>query len=250
MRASPRLAFGCSCHGTQAARFVWVLLSMEIRPFREDLLPAGCLPVDPAWLRSTTAYLARRFSWSATECAAPVAAQWNVELREIHADTALALCQNLRRLRRFPTSSECARPRAQQHVHGRAPLKFPRPFSMRTLLRPRTGALHFGSGCAGLWRSARPRQGGFKRPDRSADSLVRSNLISSQERADTAVRAPSSKDLSANTPASSASGPGPFLLPSSWTTDLLESALAFVGRSEGASRYCPRTADGPRPQHV
>jgi len=36
---------------------------MEIRPFREDLSPAGWLPVDPAWLRSTTAYLARRFSW-------------------------------------------------------------------------------------------------------------------------------------------------------------------------------------------
>ena len=36
----------------------------------------------------------------------------------------------------------------------------------------------------------------------------------------------SSKDLSANTPASNASGPGPFLLPSSWTTDLLESALS------------------------
>ena len=34
---------------------------------------------------------ARRFSWSANVCAAPVAARWNVELRGIRADTASAL---------------------------------------------------------------------------------------------------------------------------------------------------------------
>src|SRR5438552_2887114 len=52
----------------------------------------------------------------------------------------------------FPTVSECARPRAQQHSHRRARLNSPRPYSMRTLLRPRTGAPHFGCGCAGLWK--------------------------------------------------------------------------------------------------
>src|SRR6266567_2945953 len=50
----------------------------------------------------------------------------------------------------------------------------------------------------------------------------------------------SSKDLSANTPASSASGPGPFLLPSSWTTDLLESALPFSFLPPRRSRYVER----------
>src|SRR2546426_2604759 len=42
------------------------------------------------------------------------------------------------------------RPRAQQHSHRRARLNSPRPYSMRTLLRPRTGAPHFGCGCAAL----------------------------------------------------------------------------------------------------
>src|SRR5205814_5252123 len=57
-------------------------------------------------------------------------------------------------------------------------------------------------------------------------SKGRADSRSGETGARTAVSAlQSSKDLSANTPASSASGPGPFLLPSSWTTDLLESAL-------------------------
>src|SRR5437762_1646091 len=64
--------------------------------------------------------------------------------------------------------------------------------------------------------------------DWSADSRVRAFLASDQVRADKAVRAPVwlflPRTLSANSPASSASGPGPFLLPSSRTTDLLESA--------------------------
>ena len=50
----------------------------------------------------------------------------------------------------FPTASGCVRPRAHQHSHRRARPKFPTPFSMPTLLRPRMGALHFGSGSAGL----------------------------------------------------------------------------------------------------
>src|SRR5205814_10093244 len=60
-------------------------------------------------------------------------------------------------------------------------------------------------------------------------SKGRADSRSGETGARTAVSAlQSSKDLSANTPASSASGPGPFLLPSSWTTDLLESALSSI----------------------